>query len=280
MEEEKLYTIKEFSALTDVSTDTLRYYDKIGLFSPSRRDEKNGYRYYTLNEFERIGEIQTLQQLGLSLDEIKTFMSDKTFLSSYKLLKRQYEHICGKIDELKLLKSYLGEKLAHIDNIISGQLSENISVRYFPARTGYCSDRNCHDYSQIKSESARIIEKYDKNLFISSSYALYIPENELHSGEYRNNYYCVILDITKDKNTKFRKIEFPAGEYVICRYAGTSFDRNKTIEKLLDYISDNGYEVCGDALQLCVIDENLTNIDSEKINEIQIAVRRAEKSDI
>ncbi len=32
MEEEKLYTIKEFSALTDVSTDTLRYYDKIGLF--------------------------------------------------------------------------------------------------------------------------------------------------------------------------------------------------------------------------------------------------------
>lgn len=151
MEEEKLYTIKEFSALTDVSTDTLRYYDKIGLFSPSRRDEKNGYRYYTLNEFERIGEIQTLQQLGLSLDEIKTFMSDKTFLSSYKLLKRQYEHICGKIDELKLLKSYLGEKLAHIDNIISGQLSENISVRYFPARTGYCSDRNCHDYSQIKA---------------------------------------------------------------------------------------------------------------------------------
>ena len=42
----------------------------------------------------------------------------------------------------------------------------------------------------------------------------------------------------------------------------------------------NGYEVCGEALQLCVIDENLTNIDSEKINEIQIAVRRAEKSDI
>ena len=61
---------------------------------------------------------------------------------------------------------------------------------------------------------------------------------------------------------------------------GTSFDRNRTIEKLLAYISENGYEVCGEALQLSVIDENLTNIDSEKINEIQIAVRRAEKSDI
>ncbi len=131
-----------------------------------------------MNEFERIGEIQTLQQLGLSLDEIKTFMSDKTFLSSYKLLKRQYDHICGKIDELKLLKSYLGEKLAHIDNIISGQLSENISVRYFPARTGYCSDRNCHDYSQIKSESARIIESTIRIFLLAAlTLSIYLKTN-------------------------------------------------------------------------------------------------------
>ncbi len=273
---DKLYTVKEFSKLTGVSSDTLRYYDKIGLFSPSKRDANTGYRYYTLNEFEKIGEIQTLQQLGLSLEEIKDFMSDKTFLSSYKLLKKQYEHICAQINELKCLKTYLGEKLTHIDNIISGKLSEDISIKYFPERIGYCSNKNCSDYSMIKSESAKIIEKYDKNLFISSSYALYLPKEQMLDGTYKENFYCVILDIKKDENTPFKKIIFPAGEYAVCRYAGTSFERNDTVEKLLGFIESNGYEVAAQALQLCIIDENLTNIDSEKINELQIAIKRAE----
>ena len=202
-------------------------------------------------------------------------MSDKTFLISYKLLKKQYEHICSQINELKCLKTYLGEKLTHIDNIISGKLSEDISIKYFPERFGYCSNKNCSDYSMIKRESAKIIEKYDKNLFISSSYALYIPEEQLLDGTYKDNFYCVILDINKSEDTPFKKIVFPAGEYAVCRYAGTSFERNDTVEKLLGFIEQNGYKVSAQALQLCIIDENLTNIDSEKINELQIAIKRA-----
>ena len=138
----------------------------------------------------------------------------------------------------------------------------------------YSTVYNCANYSDIKRESARIIEKYDKKFFISNSYALYLPKEMILNQKFENSYYCVILNLIKDSSTEFKRIEFPAGEYVTCRYAGSSFDRNETLTKLLSFISDKHYEICADVLQLCIIDENLTYIDSEKINEIQIPIKR------
>ena len=273
-DKKNLYTIKEFSELTDISPNALRYYDKIGLFSPSFKDPNTGYRYYTLNEFESIGVIQTLQQLGLTLEEIRDYMKNKTVFSSYKLLKKQHENIAAKIEELALLKHYLTEKIELLDSIISDSVNEKIIHKKYTQRMGYGSDKICRSYEEIKSESARIIEKYSKSLFISSSYAVYIPGSDLISGAFRENFYCVIFDIIKEENTSFRKIIFPAGEYVTCRYCGTSFERNATVNKLLAYINSKGYKISGDAVQLCIIDENLTNLDSEKINEIQIPISR------
>lgn len=267
-----LYSIKEFSKLTDVSTDTLRYYDKINLFSPSFRDTNTGYRYYTLNEFESIGVIQTLQQLGLTLEEIKDYMNNKTFFSSYKLLKKQYDNISAKIDELRLLKHYLQEKIEILDDIMTNSLNDKITVKYYPKRIGYCSEHNCKNYQEIKIESARIIEKYRKSLFISNSYAIHIPCNDLINGNYKSNFYSVILDIEKEENSPFKRIVYPECNYLTCQYFGTSFEREDTVEKLLKFIKDKKYTVAGDAVQLCIIDENLTNLDHEKINEIQIPI--------
>lgn len=266
------YTIKEFSKLTGVSADTLRYYDKINLFSPSFRDLNTGYRYYTLNEFENIGVIQTLQQLGLTLEEIKEYMNNKTFLSSYKLLKKQYDIISEKADELNLLKHYLDEKIKTLDDIMTNNLNDKITVKHYPKRIGYSSEHNCKNYQEIKIESARIIEKYRKSLFISNSYAVHIPHNDLISGNYKNNFYSVILDIEKEVNSSFKKIVYPESDYLTCQYFGTSFDRENTIEMLLKYIYEKNLTITGDAVQLCIVDENLTNFDHEKINEIQIPI--------
>ena len=42
---EKRYTIGEISHITGVSKDTLRYYDRIGVFKPEYVDPENQYRY-------------------------------------------------------------------------------------------------------------------------------------------------------------------------------------------------------------------------------------------
>jgi DNA-binding transcriptional MerR regulator len=53
-----------------VSIRTLRYYDKVGLLSPSQYTEA-GYRLYTDADLLRLQQILALKFLGFSLEEIK-----------------------------------------------------------------------------------------------------------------------------------------------------------------------------------------------------------------
>lgn len=268
----EIYTISEFAKMTGVSTDTLRYYDKINLFKPTNIDSKTGYRYYTLKEFEEIGEIQTLQTLGVSLKEIKHHLENKTFFSSYMLLSKQYADIDRKIAELIQLKSYLSEKLSTLEDVMNNNSDDEIVLKEIDERIGYGTRINCKDYGEIKTESARIIEKYRKSLFVSNSYAIFIPKEDIHKRKFNAHYYCVIFDIEKDETEPFEKLTFTKGLYATIRYNGTTFERSDSMIKLVDYIEQNHYKIIGDALQICVIDENITNIDAEKINEIQIPI--------
>lgn len=66
---EKLYSIQEVSQLLGIPKDTLRYYDRIGIVSPSR--EYNRYRRYSKNDLVDLMNIQIMQYADFTLDEIK-----------------------------------------------------------------------------------------------------------------------------------------------------------------------------------------------------------------
>ena len=58
--------IKEASMLTGISKDMLRYYEKLGILSPTRNPE-NGYRDYSINDLNDAVMIRQYSSLGLSL---------------------------------------------------------------------------------------------------------------------------------------------------------------------------------------------------------------------
>jgi DNA-binding transcriptional MerR regulator len=66
---EKLYSIQEVSQKLGIPKDTLRYYDRIGIISPSRDD--NRYRKYSRDDLIDLMNIQIMQYADFSLDEIK-----------------------------------------------------------------------------------------------------------------------------------------------------------------------------------------------------------------
>src|SRR5690625_4236336 len=66
---EKFYSIQEASQILGVSKDTLRYYDQIGIVSPSRED--NQYRKYSRSHLIDVMNIQIMKYADFSLDEIK-----------------------------------------------------------------------------------------------------------------------------------------------------------------------------------------------------------------
>src|SRR6202043_630412 len=64
------YHTSEFAEMASVSVRTLRFYDKVGLLSPTSYTEA-GYRLYTDSDFLRLQQILALKFLGFSLEEIK-----------------------------------------------------------------------------------------------------------------------------------------------------------------------------------------------------------------
>ena len=65
----KYYSIKEVSQILDIPKDTLRYYDRIGIVSPSRKH--NSYRRYSRDDIIDLMNIQIMQYADFSLEEIK-----------------------------------------------------------------------------------------------------------------------------------------------------------------------------------------------------------------
>lgn len=66
--------IHEVQKLTGVTVRTLRHYDSIDLLKPASRTE-GGHRLYTNEEIKNLQQIQFLQSIGFSLQDIKSMLA-------------------------------------------------------------------------------------------------------------------------------------------------------------------------------------------------------------
>ena len=111
-----LYTIGALAKMVSISTDTLRYYDEIGLFKPIRTSSETGYRYYTADQAADLARIMELKYYGFSLSEIKNILSEgeinltDAYLTRYRALENEKKKVQEAIDELsKKIKQRQGE---------------------------------------------------------------------------------------------------------------------------------------------------------------------------
>lgn len=68
--------IGELAAAVGVSTDTVRYYERLNLLPHADRT-RSGYRLYSQDDVERLRFIKRAQTLGLSLEEIKALLPER-----------------------------------------------------------------------------------------------------------------------------------------------------------------------------------------------------------
>lgn len=82
-------TIKEFSKLSGIETTTLRYWDEIGLFSPTVRNPENHYRYYTPPQIMVVNFIKTLSRLDIPLKTIGETETQRTPERIMEIIEQQ-----------------------------------------------------------------------------------------------------------------------------------------------------------------------------------------------
>ncbi|MEH6889243.1 MerR family transcriptional regulator [Bacillus sp. JJ864] len=109
-----MYTIGKVAELTGMSIHTLRYYEKLGLVPPPKRN--SGIRQYTDGDVQFLQFLYSLKQTGMSLEEIAEFASDGCILEEIKqrkeeVQKKQLERVIQLTEQkLEIYHDFLGEK--------------------------------------------------------------------------------------------------------------------------------------------------------------------------
>lgn len=115
-------TIREIAAKTNMSTDTLRYYERIGLLPPVPRNAA-GIRNYDEYFVNFINFIKKLKASGMSLEHIIDYIrlvekGDATIQERKKLLAEARETLLDKINSLQLVAELADYQLRNYENLL------------------------------------------------------------------------------------------------------------------------------------------------------------------
>ena len=105
--------IGELAKQAGTSTETIRYYEQVGLLPKAVRSESN-YRVYASAHLERMTFIRHCRSLDMTLDEIRILLHfkaspDENFCVVNRLLDEHIVHVARRITELQELELQLRE---------------------------------------------------------------------------------------------------------------------------------------------------------------------------
>ena len=105
------YLISDIAKNTDLSTDTIRFYEKRGLIQPNFR-ASNQYRNYGEEALKRLIFIKRCRALGMSLKEIEYLIQleqnpEQDCCEVNQMIDQHLIDISNKIKELQLFKQQL-----------------------------------------------------------------------------------------------------------------------------------------------------------------------------
>lgn len=104
------YTVQNLAALAGISRRTLRYYDEINILKPARINS-SGYRIYGQKEVDRLQQIMFYRELGMSLNNIKSILSDPDF-NEITALKEHRQHLLKKREQFERLITNVDKTIA------------------------------------------------------------------------------------------------------------------------------------------------------------------------
>lgn len=114
--------IAEVSKKYDISADTLRYYERIGLLEHVRRNE-SGIRDYSEADCARIQFIKCMRGANVSIEALIEYMQlfaegDSTVAARKAFLEEQRDLVQERINEMQAGLDRLNYKIENYDSII------------------------------------------------------------------------------------------------------------------------------------------------------------------
>lgn len=269
---EKYYRIGEISRLYKISTDILRYYDKIGLMSPDFIGE-NGYRYYSKKQIWKLNNIRNLRNIGVGLEDIKEFLDERNINSANDIIEFQLEKVEDKIKKLTELKEELTSKLENIEFFKTFKDFNKPVLKFIPKRKFLRSKGNFKQDWEIDFELKILNEKteYDNDFILTNNeIGATLSKENFFKGEYLTFSESFIINDVKGEI-------IPEGYFLTIVFKGKYDESYKYYNILKKYIEENNLIVTGDIHEIYHIEIHITENEDEFITEIQIPVAEQRK---
>ena len=111
--------IAEVSEHYGLSTDTLRYYERIGLIPLVNRTE-SGIRDYTEEDLRRVDFVKCMRRAGLPVEVLIDYMAlvqqgDSTIAARKEILMEQRDQLIARIEEMQKTLEILNYKIQVFD---------------------------------------------------------------------------------------------------------------------------------------------------------------------
>lgn len=113
-------TITQVSEKYDISKDTLRYYEKVGVMPRVNRN-KSGVRQYDIEDCKWIELVKCMRDSGVSIDTLVEYCNlmikgDSTITLRKNLLIDERYKLISKINEMQLALNKLDYKISKYEN--------------------------------------------------------------------------------------------------------------------------------------------------------------------
>ncbi len=116
----KRFTIEQVAARTGLTKRTLRYYEEVGLLTPTDRTEGN-YRRYSEADIQRLERIKKLRDLlGFSLADIRELLDAEDERGQIKVAYQHETEASAKISQLDRADELIRSQLHLIEQKIEG----------------------------------------------------------------------------------------------------------------------------------------------------------------
>ncbi|MBO5136624.1 MAG: MerR family transcriptional regulator [Clostridia bacterium] len=226
MNDNNLFSIGEVAKAVGITRKTILNYETKGLVQPDKKDGASGNRYYTIDTFTKVRTIRILQNLGLTLDEIREYYNGTTDLQP------MIQRLEKMRDELNLTIEKLKERICENSGVV-----EEITIE---EQTVYCRIHNSVTIEEktvfLRNTALEAMRKYGTD----TTRRMYFTEQYADNPEKVS--YCVA--VPPESQGEYI-VNVPELKAVSLFHHGAYEDIPIAIKKLISYAEENNIKLTG-----------------------------------
>lgn len=264
------YKIGEITELFGIGADSIRYYEKKKLISPTR-NTVNNYRLYSLQDIKKITDIRELLALGFSTDDILRFEENKTLENTEHLFETELNYVEKQIKDLFSIQSSIKRKLKLLQHAKKLNTDETVYVKHFNSRPiEIISETRIAD-NQVPLTAVRKQRSENRNIDLIGACDCYTLDLENSIPEH--DYYLThnVFLYYPEQNAASNAF-LPAGDYLSLCYKGHPKRTKDLMHLLYDYAKTHDLDILGMPIEFDYISHFESGKEEEFIIEIQLPV--------